>query len=116
MKRLVWLALLFSVAGNAYLFYLLVDAGVSLDDARSEVDVLWNRRKETLKILQHDWVGKSVDELSDLEREAEAAGIPLGTEGENREVGDFIFYVERGTVVDVRDLDSENHLGEAHSP
>jgi hypothetical protein len=93
-----------------------VDACSSFENARPEVDVLWNCKQETLKILQHDWVGTSVNELSKLEGGVAAVGIPLVTEGENWEVGDFIFYVERGTVVDVRDLDSENYIDRAHQP
>lgn len=93
------------LAGNLYLAFLLIDAGVSLDGAKSEVDVLWKRRQEALAILNRDWVGRPASELDALAEDVESQGFLVSRDGETREIGDFLFEVEDGVVKEVRDLD-----------
>lgn len=105
-SKLLGLALLLSLAGNVYLLVLLVDAGVVLDNARSEADLLWERRQLALEIIRRQWVGRPAAELDDLARDLAGGGVLVGREGDVREIGDFLFEVEEGVVTGVRDLDS----------
>ena len=57
-RKFLWLGLVLSLVGNVYLIMLLVDAGIVLDNAKSEVDLLWNRRELALEIIRHEWVGR----------------------------------------------------------
>lgn len=98
--------LVLSLAGNLYLGFLLLDAGITLTYAESTSEQLWERRQLALEIMRRDWLGRSASEVDDFARELEKEGIMIGTDGEIREIGDFLFYVEDGVVVDVQDLGS----------
>lgn len=106
MTRTLVVLLLLSLAGNLYLGFLVLDAGIALNDSQSVVDQLWDRRQLALEIMRRDWIGRPASEVDALARELEAGGSIVGREGETREIGDFQFYVEDGIVVDVQDLDS----------
>lgn len=110
MRKLVLIALVLSLAlslgANLYLFLLLLDAGIQLDNARSVVDILWERRQLALELINREWVGRSVNELEELASELEEDGILVGHDKDGREIGDFMFSVEGGIVTEVRDLDS----------
>lgn len=109
-RKFLWLGLVLSLVGNVYLIMLLVDAGIVLDNAKSEVDLLWNRRELALEIIRLEWVGRPTSELDKLAGELKGDGVLVGLDGDSREIGDFIFDVEDGVVTDVRDLDSPNDL------
>lgn len=109
MKRMLpWSLLVLSLVGNVYLAILLLDAGIVLDNARSEVDVLWERRQVALKIINRCWAGRHVDELNELAGRLERQGVLVDPDRDGLEVGDFIFYVEGGLVTRVRDMSSTN--------
>jgi hypothetical protein len=101
-------SLLLSLGANLYLLLLLLDAGIQLDNVRSEVDRLSERRQLALDLLNRHWVGRTVDEVDGLAKELSEDGVLIGREGELREIGEFVFYVESGTVTEVRDFDSWN--------
>lgn len=106
MTRILAILLVASLAGNLYLGFLLLNAGVVLDNAQSVADQLWDRRKVALFIMRKDWIGRSATKVDDLARELEREGVVIGLERDLREIGDFVFYIEEGVVVDVRDIDS----------
>jgi hypothetical protein len=107
-KKLLGLGLALSLVGNVYLILRLVDAGIVLDNATSEVDLLWKRRQVALEIISRGWVGRPVGELDEVAGDLNDDGVLVGHDGDAREIGDFIFEVENGLVTDVRDLDSIN--------
>lgn len=98
--------LILSLAGNVYLGFLLSNAGVIVDNAQSVADQLWYRREPALQIMRRNWVGRSASDVDELAEELNRRGVILGREGELREIGSFLFYVEDGVVVDVQDFDS----------
>jgi hypothetical protein len=102
----LWVGLAASVAGNIGLTLLLVNAGVLVDAAQSQADILWERRQLALDIIQRDWLGRPANELDALASALAADGVMVGVEGKTREIGDFLFLVEDGVVTAVRDLDS----------
>ena len=106
MKRVLALLLAASLAANVYLAFLLLDAAVALDDAHSVANQLFERRELALQILRRDWIGRSVGEVEALAEELRKQGVITGVDGSLREVGDFLFVIEDGAVVDVQDLDS----------
>jgi len=96
-----------ALAAIVYLTVLLVNAGKIADDARSETDLLWERRNVALKIISHDWVGRPASELDALAIELKANGVIVDTEEDAREIGDFVFKVEDGIVTEVYDFDGK---------
>lgn len=106
MRKVLWIVLAVSLIVNLVFSALLLDAGIMLDNARSQVDLLWERREQALEIMRRDWLGRSADEVDSLARDLEAQGIPIGTEGDTREIGDFLFEIKDGLVTHIRDLDS----------
>lgn len=106
MTRILTILLIVSVAANLYLGFLLLDAGIVLDNARSVADQLWDRREVALHIMRRDWIGRSADEVDDLAQELKREGVIVGVEGNVREIGEFLFYIDDGVVVDVQDFES----------
>lgn len=102
----LWLGLAVSLIGNAWLFLLLVDAGILIDNAQSTTENLWERRQLAIEIMKRDWLGRPVSALEDLARDLKADGVIVKTRGQTHEIGSFLFDVEGGVVIDVRDFDS----------
>lgn len=63
MKVLLGVLLVLSLAGNLYLGFLLVDAGIIVDNAQTVAEDLWDRRQLALDIMKRDWVGRSASEV-----------------------------------------------------
>lgn len=106
MKSILVVLLVLSLAGILYLGFLLLDAGIIVDNAQTVAEDLWDRRQLALDIMRRDWVGRPASEVDALAEELGKEGVITGTEGELREVGSFLFYVEDGVVVDIEDRDS----------
>lgn len=106
MKIILVILLVLSLAANLYLGFLLVDAGIIVDNAQTVAERLWDRRELALDIMRRDWVGRPASEVDALAEELGKEGFITGTEGEVREIGSFLFYVEDGVVVNVEDLAS----------
>lgn len=102
------LGLAVSLAANVYLFVLLVDAGIVVDNANSQADALWERRNVALRIIRLDWIGRPARELEALASELEADGVIIDSEGNAREIGDFVFEVEDGIVTAVYDFSGKS--------
>ena len=102
------LGLAASLAVNAYQFVLLVDAGIVVDNAKSQAEALWERRNVALRILRFDWIGRPATDLDALASELEADGVIIDSEGNSLEIGEFVFEVEDGFVTSVDDFSGKS--------
>ncbi|KAA2284952.1 hypothetical protein [Arenimonas fontis] len=95
-----------SLLANFYLFVRLVDAGVMLDNTRSEVRRLHDRARISLGFVQRAWVGKGVASLSGLASALEKEGLRIDdSEQDAVEIGDLRFEVKGGVIVRVDYID-----------
>ena len=106
-KRLApWLLLAVSLVGNLYLLILLLDAGVSLDGARSQVERLRERSDLALFVVRKEWIGKELASVVALSEEIGRQGVIVKrTPDGSFEIGDVIFEIRDGTVTQVRYFD-----------
>jgi hypothetical protein len=104
-KAIPWIFFGLTFLASFYLFMLLLNGGVALDNARSEVTRLRERSNLALSIVRKDWLGKKAASLADLSRELERQGVIVGVEGDTFKVGDFIFETKGGVVTEVRYID-----------
>jgi hypothetical protein len=107
-RKILWVTIALSAATNVYLALLLLNGGFELDDARSVAEQLLKRREVVLEILKRDWVGRPVASVDKLAADLKRKGVVVGVEGKEREIGDFLFEIKDGIVIDVRDLDSQS--------
>lgn len=105
MKWLPWILFCSALLATLYSFFLLLNGGVALDNARSEVDRLKERSNLALSIVQEEWIGKNSSKLLDLSQRFEKEGVIVKRKGSTHEIGDIIFETENGIVVDVRYFD-----------
>jgi hypothetical protein len=108
MKKIMWIVLALAVAGNAYLFVKLIDAGSIIDNARSEAKRQRERAALTLVVARRAWVGRSeqdlrrmIDENKDVISRSEDASV---------EFGDLVFSLKNGTVTAVDYFDGSPSL------
>lgn len=105
-RALPWLLFGLSVLAALYLFVLLLNAGVALDDARSQVARLRERNELVLSIARKEWIGKEAASVADLANEFERQGvIAKKTKDGSFEIGDLIFEIKNGVVTQVRYFD-----------
>lgn len=106
MRRTIpWLLFGVSLFAALCSFILLLNAGAMLDDARSEVARLGERSELVLSIARKGWIGKKADAVANLASELEQKGvIAKRTEGAF-EIGQVIFEVSNGVVIEVRYFD-----------
>lgn len=104
-KAIPWILFGLTFLASFYLFMLLLNGGVALDNARSEVTRLRERSNLALSIIRKDWLGKKAASLADLSRELERQGVIVGVEGDTFKVGDFIFETKGGVVTEIRYID-----------
>lgn len=101
-----WLLFGLSLFAGIYLFFLLLDAGVALDDARSQVARLRERNELMLSVARKDWIGRPAASVSDLGSEFMRPGlITKKTEDGALEIGDLVFEIKNGVVTHIRYLD-----------
>ncbi|MGH8032194.1 MAG: hypothetical protein ACREO8_07490 [Luteimonas sp.] len=106
MNKILYAALAFSLAANAYLFLKLLDSGIMLDNSRSEVERQRARSELSLAIINRNWVGQSSNTISAISKElAEETGAIVGTEGGGIEVGDLVFESKDGVITEVHYID-----------
>ena len=98
---------LFGVAlvACALLLFKLLDAGVVLDNARSQADRYRNRADLSLRLIRKEWIGRTSASVGELSKELQQSGTTVGTEGSSFEVGDLVFETKEGKVTAVRYLD-----------
>ena len=84
------------------MFVLLLNAGVALDDARSQTMYLRERSDLAISIVRKDWIGKDTARVAELSKKLERQGVIVGVEGDVFEIGDFSFRTTDGVINDVR--------------
>ncbi len=99
------IALLVSFSVAAYKFALLLDSGIALDDARSEVDRQRDRANRILIIVKRDWAGRPVGDVVKLSDEFHDKGVIVKVQKDRVEIEDVVFEIENGSVVDVHYFD-----------
>lgn len=104
-KALPWIFFGLALVAALYLFVLLLNGGVALDDARSEVVRLRARSDLALSIIRKDWIGKDATSIAELSKELERQGVIVGVEDSVFEIGDFIFETQGSLVTEVHYID-----------
>lgn len=105
-RMLPWFLFGLSLLAALYLCVLLMNAGVALDDARSQVARLQERNELVLSIARKDWIGKEVVRVAVLANELERQGVIVKkTKDGSFEIGDLIFEIKDGVVTQVRYFD-----------
>ena len=105
-KRLPWIFVGLAFLAVIYLFVLLLNTSVALDDARAYSARLRERGVLALSIEREGWVGKDIASVTWLSGELERRGVIVGSEGDGVfEIGDFIFETKDGVVSEVRYID-----------
>jgi len=100
-KWIPWVLFCVTLLAAVYMFILLLNAGGSLGDARSQVDHLNTRSEFVLSILREDWVGKDEASVITLSSKLEQQGVIVGKENNLYEIGELIFVIHDGVVIDV---------------
>ncbi|MHC1697952.1 MAG: hypothetical protein AB9919_07870 [Geobacteraceae bacterium] len=104
-KILPWILFGLTSLASIYLFMLLLNGGVALDNARSEVTRLQERSNLALSIVRKNLLGKKSAILNDLSRELKQQGVIVGVEGDTFKVGDFIFETNNSLITEVHYID-----------
>lgn len=104
-KALPWIFFGLALLAAIYLFVLLLDAGVALDNSRSQTSYLRERSELALTIVRKEWIGKDVKHVAELSKELKQQGVIVGTERNDYKIGDFIFETSDGVVSGVRYID-----------
>lgn len=104
-KAVPWVFFSLTLLAAIYLFVLLLDAGVALDNARSQTTYMRERSDLALTIVRKEWIGKGSKHLADLSKELEQQGVIVGSEGNDYKIGDFIFETNNGVVSGVHYID-----------
>jgi hypothetical protein len=89
----------------ALLLFKLLDAGIVLDNARSQADRYRTRADLSLRLIQKEWIGRTAERVGELSKELQQSGTTVGTEGSSLEIGDLVFETKEGRVTAVRYLD-----------
>jgi len=105
MRKLAWTLVAASAAANVYLFAKLLDAGIMLDNSRSETKRLRERSDLSLRAIQQTWVGKKPEDVAELSRRLENETVIVGVKGSAFEIGDLVFETKNGVVSDIHYFD-----------
>lgn len=105
MKKIPWILFGMSLLVGICLLGLLLNGGVALDDARSEVIRLRERNNLALSIVRNDWLGQNKASIVNLSRELKKKGVNVGFEDNNLKIGDFIFVMKDDSVINVNYID-----------
>lgn len=105
MKTLPWILFVLSLLAAIYLFVLLLNAGVALDNARSQTSFLRERSNLALLIVRKEWIGENVEHLVELYKEFERQGVVVGIEKNNFKIGDIIFETKNNVVTELHYID-----------
>jgi hypothetical protein len=105
-KALPWVLFCLALLAAIYLLVLLLDAGMALDNSRTQTSHLRQRSELALTIVRKEWVGKDATQVVDLSKELEQQGVIVGPESKSAfGIGDFIFETKDGVVTNVRYID-----------
>lgn len=98
-------ALVISFSLAAHKFTLLLDNGVALDDARSEMERQRDRSNHALMIIKAEWIGRSFVDVIELSDKFKRKGSIIKINEDNIEIEDMIFNIKDGVVIDVKYFD-----------
>lgn len=104
-KYIPWALTALFLAAAVYFFALLIDAGISLDSARSRNDQLQERGKVSLELVKRGWIGESKASLLGMAESLEKNGVIVKSHSETVEVGEIVFSISGEKVVDARYMD-----------
>jgi hypothetical protein len=105
-RKLPWLLFCLSLIATTYLLILLFDAGLALDDSRTQSSHLRKRSELALMIARKDWIGRSSKSVEDLATELEQQGITAKRrEDGSFEIGTVVFETRDGVVTQMRYFD-----------
>ena len=104
-KWIPWFLFCSAFIAAVYVFVLLLNAGSAMDDARSETERIRVRSDLALSIIRNDWLGKKETSVIALSNEMKRKGVIVGIENGLLEIGDLIFAIENGIVIDVHYID-----------
>lgn len=79
-KALPWTFFSIALLGAIYLFALLLDAGMELDNARSQTTYLQERSNLALTIVRKEWIGKDMASVVELSKELGRQGVIVDSE------------------------------------
>lgn len=83
----------------------LLDAGLILDNARTQSDLYRARTDLALRLIQKEWIGRPTASVNELAEELRRSGTNVGRDGATVEIGDLRFETDGGKVTAVRFLD-----------
>lgn len=97
--------LVLSLLGNAYLLYSLLDAAITLDHGKSQIQSLRERTAISLTVLNAAWVGKSEKDVHVLGNGLASTGAIYKQKNGEIMIDDLVFAVSSGYVRKVSYLD-----------
>jgi hypothetical protein len=104
LKILPWVLFGLSCLVVGWLAIMLLNAGVALDNSRSQAIFLKDRSELALTIIRRDWTGVERSRVSKLSENLQREGAIVGVEGDSIKIGDFIFVTDKGLVKSVQYL------------
>ncbi len=105
MTRLPWILCGIALVAAIYSFALLLNAGASIDDARSEVARMRERSDLALSVLRKDWIGKDVASVTNLSKDLARQGQVVKGRAGSLEIGQLVFHTKNGVVDEIRYID-----------
>lgn len=105
-RILPWLLFCLGLLSVLYLFARLLNAGVTLDNARSQAARLRERNELALSIVRNEFLGKEEARVASLASELERQGLIVKKVKDGSfEIGDIIFEMKDSVVTQVRYFD-----------
>jgi hypothetical protein len=102
--KLLWLALLTTILVSVYLTSLLLDAGISLDGARSHGQRTQARSELALTFLAEKWVGASKEDLLNSAKKL-PENVIIKEHNEIVEIGDIKFEISNDKISSIDYID-----------
>lgn len=104
--KLPWLLFSLSTFAVIYLFFLLLDAGLALDNSRSQTSHLRERSELVLLIARKDWIGRAEKNVADLAAELERQGVTTKRRPDGSFViGNLVVETKDGVVTQMQYVD-----------
>lgn len=105
MKKIPWVIAIFFFFLSSYFFILLVNAGAHIDDVVSENSRLRERSLVALSVIHKVFVNKKFSEISNFLDDYDNKDIDTSTESVTYEMGEIIFKLKNGIIVDIIYID-----------
>lgn len=106
MKRYIpWMLAVVFLAAAIYFFALLIDVGISVDDAQARTAQLQERGEISLELIKRGWIGEPKATLLSMTEDLERRGVTVKNYPQEVEVGEIVFSISGDKIVDVRYMD-----------